>query len=100
MYTGQDREQRADRTEKSGTGCDRSSTVSDVAPNSNRLTYCDGCQRSFSRLQDEARRSCGSVRSRCAAGKVIVLESCSNCQRTFRRPQDMSKHKCFRTGRL
>ena len=79
--------------------CDRSSTVSDVASNNNRLTYCDGSQRSFCRPQDKARHSCGSVRSCCVAGNVIVPVSCSNGQRTFWRSQDMARHKCFRIGR-
>jgi len=73
--------------------------VSDVAPNNNRLTYCDGCQRNFSRPQDKIRHSYGSVRSRCAAGNMIIPVSCSDCQQTFRRLQDMARHKCFRTGR-
>ena len=55
--------------------------------------YCDGCQRSFSRSQNKVRHSCGSVRSRHAAGTVSVPVACSHCWRTFRRPQDMARHK-------
>ena len=57
---------RFDRIDKSGA---ESSSVSIAAVN---RFHCDGCQRSFSRPQDKARRSCSSVRSRRAAASMII----------------------------